>query len=74
MGKANDAKKVKEELIGICAEDKGCVAAVNTHFQDCFDASYTMGGRRRSSTLNSDKLTTCLNDKAGKNYFSVKNE
>jgi uncharacterized protein (UPF0333 family) len=74
MGKANDAKKVKEELTSICADDKECVAAVNTHFQDCFDTSYTMGGRRRASTLNSEKLATCLNGKAGKDYFSVKNE
>jgi hypothetical protein len=70
MGKANTAKEVKDKLMGICAEDKDCVAAVNTHFDDCFDTNYALGGRRRSGGLNGEKFTSCLNQKAGKDYFS----
>jgi len=69
--KQSTSKEVKAELVKLCEGDAKCVAAVDTHFEGCFDGSYSMGGRRRSAKLNSDALVSCVNQRAGVEYFSV---
>jgi hypothetical protein len=68
--KANTAKDVKAQLVGACDQDQACLTSVNTHFDTCFDNSYSLGSRRRAGSLDGDKFTSCLNQKAGKDYFS----
>ena len=74
QGKINAEKEVKDKLTAICGTDKDCVTVVNTHLGDCFDANYSMGSRRVSASLDSEKFTTCLNQKAGKELFAAKKQ
>ena len=69
--KQSTFKEVKARLVQVCENDQKCIAAVETHFKSCFDSSYSMGGRRRSSELRSTELVSCINQRAGANYFSV---
>ena len=69
--KQSTFKDVKARLVQLCENDQKCVAAVDTHFEGCFDSSYSMGGRRRSSELRSADLVSCINQRAGVDYFSV---
>jgi hypothetical protein len=72
--KASAHDDVKERLVALCEADAECQAAVNTHFDACFDASYKMGGRRQSSKLDVHALVKCVNAKAGEDYFGVDEE
>lgn len=67
--KSATAKEVKQEMLSICSTDSSCQNAVNNHFQKCFNSSYSMGSRRRSSTLDTRKLSICINSSSGVNYF-----
>lgn len=69
--KSATAKDVKQDMLSVCSTDSGCQQAVNTHFQQCFDRSYSMGSRRRSSSLDSQKLSACINQNSGIAYFGI---
>jgi hypothetical protein len=68
------ASDVKSHLVRVCDGETACVDAVNQNFDACFEQAYKMGGRRRSSRLDSKQLASCLNDKAGQPYFEVEPE
>lgn len=72
--KSQAAGEVKKKLLAICAENSGCTAAVDKHFDSCFDSHYNLGGRRRSGRLDGTKFTHCINEKAGETYFSFQPE
>lgn len=72
--KASAHDDVQGRLVELCAGDAECVAAVGQHYEACFDASYKMGGRRTSSSLNLDALVKCVNTKSGVPYFAVEGE
>jgi hypothetical protein len=65
----------KTQLTTICnsnkAVEKECLAAIEQHYDLCFDDSYTLGGRFRSSGLDSEKLANCINSKSGEPWFTV---
>ena len=69
--KSATAKEVKGEMMAICSTDSGCQNALKNHFKECFDSSFRMGGRRRSSSLDTVKLSSCINRNAGANYFAA---
>ena len=63
--------EAKARLIEVCEGESGCVQAVERHFDQCFDSSYSMGGRRRAAKFDLDKLVKCLNDASGESYFAL---
>lgn len=65
------SNEVKASLVEICVGDEQCTAAVEVHFDACFDDNYDMGGRRRSASLDAIGLATCINEKAGVPMFGV---
>lgn len=67
--KSSTAKETKQEMLSICSTDSNCQKAVNTHFKECFDSSYRMGSRRRRSSLDTRKLSGCINNNSGVAYF-----
>ncbi len=69
--KASTAKEVKQEMIAFCASDQDCSSAVNAYFKSCFDDSYSMGGRRRPSSLDTQKLAGCINSNSGIEFFGI---
>ena len=72
--KASAHDDVQARLVELCAGDAACQTAVRTHYDACFDASYKMGGRRQSSTLDAGALVKCVNARAGEDYFGVDEE
>lgn len=62
---------VQARLVELCAGDAACQTAVAAHFDACFEASYKMGGRRQSSSLDEQALVTCVNSRAGEDYFGI---
>jgi hypothetical protein len=73
-GKASAHDDVKARLVALCEADAECQAAVEAHYDACFDSSYKMGGRRQSSSLDVDALVRCVNSKSGVPYFAVDKE
>ena len=69
--KASTAKAVQQEMISVCSIDQDCANAVNQHFKSCFDASYSMGSRRRASSLDTEKLASCINSNSGVEFFEI---
>jgi hypothetical protein len=69
--KGQTKSATRTQLEQACAADADCLQSVAQHFEGCFDDAYSIGGRRRSSSLDSDSLVGCLNGKAGKPHFSV---
>ena len=65
------AHEVKARLVELCEQDSSCVAAVDQNFDACFEQAYKMGGRRKSSHLESEQLVQCVNGRSRKAYFSV---
>lgn len=65
---------VQARLVELCAGDGPCQAAVETHFDSCFEKSYQMGGRRQSSKLDVNALVKCVNSRAGEDYFGLDEE
>lgn len=59
------------KLTGVCEKDAGCMAAVNQHFDSCFEDNYDLGSRRRASSLNTTGFLSCFNQRAGTQHFSV---
>ena len=70
--KSNASDDIRAQLIKICKEDTACSAAVNTHFESCFGDAYTMGGRRTDAKFDYKGFTSCVNTKAGIEYFSFR--
>jgi len=69
--KSSTAKKTKQGMLSICSADSNCQNAVNTHFKECFGSSYRMGSRRRRSSLDTRKLSSCINKNSGVAYFDT---
>jgi hypothetical protein len=65
---------VKAQLVHLCADDSECQAAVERHYDACFDSSYKMGGQRQSSKLDVDALVRCVNTRSGVPYFALNQE
>ena len=69
--KASAHDDVQARLIELCEGDAQCQTAVRTHYDACFDSAYNMCGRRSGSKLDVDALVSCVNRKAGEDYFAV---
>ncbi|MEM7590837.1 MAG: hypothetical protein AAF383_04855 [Cyanobacteria bacterium P01_A01_bin.83] len=69
--KASTAKAVQQEMISVCSTDRDCTDAVNTYFKSCFNSSYSMGSRRRASSLDTQKLANCINSNSGVEFFGI---
>lgn len=67
--KFSTAGTVRDTLLSICAEERQCVSAVEKHFQPCFDAHYSFGGRRQAGYLKGDQFMDCLLEQSGAPYF-----
>lgn len=63
------AADVKTRLASICEADRACLASVETHFGACFDEAYSLSSRSQDSQRIARSLVTCLNQKAGEEYF-----
>jgi hypothetical protein len=63
------ASEIKTRLVTLCEGDSACAAAVETHFDACFDGAYTLGSRSQDAQKIARSLVTCLNQKAGEEYF-----
>jgi hypothetical protein len=70
--KSNAESTVRQRLVEVCEGEAPCVAAVEKHFDACFEQSYSMS--RRRSRLDNDKLVTCINDRSGAEWFSADEE
>jgi hypothetical protein len=70
FNKSSDGKAVKAQLVALCEGDAKCTQSVEAHFDACFDSAYKLGGRRRSSHVESGQLVECLNSRAGRPYFA----
>lgn len=70
--KSNASDDIRAQLIKICSEDSSCAEAVDSHFDSCFGDSYSMGGRRTDAKFDYKGFTSCINAKAGIEYFSFK--
>ena len=66
--KSQTASDVKNKLLAACAEDNQCAASVNQYFDECFNANYDLGSRRRSGDLDGPSFADCLNQKAGESF------
>lgn len=63
------AQHTQQALLTACVQDRQCGAAVNQHFQYCFDAHYDWGSRYQARSLNGLNFIRCINDKADQPYF-----
>jgi hypothetical protein len=70
FNKSSDSKAVKARLVALCESDTRCVQSVEAHFESCFESAYKLGGRRKSSKLETGELVQCLNGRAGESYFA----
>jgi hypothetical protein len=62
----------KREVYALCADDAACKQVVDKHFDDCFDDSFDMGGRKQAAQLDTHKFVRCVNEHAGEEIFGVK--
>jgi hypothetical protein len=69
--KASAHDDVRARLIELCAGDAQCQGAVQTHYDGCFDSAYGVGGSRAASRLDASVLVSCVNKRAGEEYFTV---
>jgi hypothetical protein len=69
--KSSTRREVRARLVELCGQEDGCLAAVRSHYDACFEATFSMGGLQKTSHLDVDALVTCINDKAGERYFKV---
>ena len=68
-GKNQVRAEAKGQLLSLCGTDTRCQAAVNQHFDACFDENFRMGSRRRRASLDTAKLIECINQKSGYPWF-----
>ncbi len=69
--KAKTQDELRSELRAKCRADATCTAAVDKHFDGCFEKGYSMGGRSTSGLVNTDKFLTCFNEASGAEVFAV---
>ena len=69
--KASTHEDVKARLIEMCSGDAQCQTAVQTNYDPCFEAAYKLGDRRDASRFDSNALVTCVNRRAGEEYFTL---
>lgn len=69
--KAQTQDDLRKDLRGKCGADARCTAAVDQHFEGCFEKSYSMGGRSTSGLVKTDKFLTCFNEASGAEVFAV---
>ena len=69
--KSSTLADTRGHLIEVCAGDGECAQAVDTHFEGCFEDSYSMGGRRRSASLDASALVDCINTRSGVPHFEI---
>jgi hypothetical protein len=67
--KQSSASEVKTRLLALCEGDSGCASSVESHFDACFDSSYTLTSRNPDAQKIARSLVTCLNQKSGQGYF-----
>ncbi|MBI2214819.1 MAG: hypothetical protein HYU52_14325 [Acidobacteria bacterium] len=68
----NSAKKdVRQEMQTLCETDEKCKAAVETHFDVCWDKYSSLGSRHKGPSVDIEKLANCVNASAGEEYFTV---
>lgn len=67
--KQSAASEIKTRLMALCEGEPGCASSVGTHFDACFDRSYTLASRSEDAQKIARSLVTCLNEKSGKSYF-----
>jgi hypothetical protein len=76
--KSQARTETKTQLVTICASEKTtekeCLSAIDSHYETCFDSSYTLGGRFQSSGLDSEQLANCINSKSGQPWFTVESK
>jgi hypothetical protein len=76
--KSQARTSTKTQLVTICASDKAtekdCLSAIDSYYDNCFDNSYSLGGRRQSGGLDSRNLADCINSKAGQPWFAVETQ
>lgn len=65
---------IKSELVELCDGEGRCVAAVEQHFDECFEEAYDVGSRHRAAELDAWGLADCLNEEAGTPLFAVADE
>ncbi len=63
--------EVRAQLIEICEDDASCAQAVETHYEGCFEESYSLGSRRRSGSMDATTLVSCLNTRSGEEHFEI---
>lgn len=64
------AQETHDRMIAACGSDTACVNAVNKYADECFKDNYHMGRRRQN--VSTDDFVSCVNQKSGVHYFSVK--
>lgn len=69
--KSRQSEEYKTQMVQLCAGDAACITAVGQHFDDCFDSSYSMGGRRQSGSLNAQAMAACVNQRSGQQLFTA---
>jgi hypothetical protein len=72
--KAEAHNDVQARLVELCEGDSACQAAVETHYDACFESAYKMGGRHQASQLDLKVLVKCVNSRAGESFFTVEEE
>jgi hypothetical protein len=65
----NEAAETHAKMIGMCGDDKACVAAVDQYSEACFKDNYSMGRRRQGVRM--DDFVSCVNEKSGVQHFEV---
>ena len=68
--KSDNHDELIKQLTTACAEDTGCIEAVEKHFESCFESNYKMGSRRRSGGLNQESFLACFNEQSNVEYFT----
>ena len=67
--KHSAAADVKTKLVSLCSGDEACIASVETHFDACFENAYAIASRKDDGQRVAQSLVSCLNQKAGEEYF-----
>ena len=62
----SEAKKTREEMVGMCEGDQACIDTVKKHAEHCFSENYKFG---RRNGIDMDKFVACVNQQAGEELF-----
>ena len=72
--KSEEKEEFREHLLNLCHQDSDCIEVIGAYYETCFDKTYSLGGRRRSGSLNSEKFIACLNEESGSEFFAYKEQ